>query len=137
MERVLCDEVVLSAMALIDGEEAPIDRAGIDRHVLTCQHCASEIQALRELAETLAPISRAAVAGDVWPAVERQLGRPGAIPSGLVLTAGSACLLAWRALEGATLDPLALWTRPVTIGVAVLVFLCLRVNPFRVDPRLV
>jgi hypothetical protein len=47
------------------------------------------------------------------------------------------CLVAWRVLEAATLDPLALWTRPVIIGVVVLVFLCLRANPFRIDPQLV
>jgi hypothetical protein len=35
------------------------------------------------------------------------------------------------------MDPLSLWTRLVTVGIAVLVFLCLRVNPFRVEPRLV
>ena len=33
--------------------------------------------------------------------------------------------------------PLTWWTRPVTLGVAALLFLCLRVNPFRVEPRLV
>jgi hypothetical protein len=46
-------------------------------------------------------------------------------------------LLAWRALEAATLDPLTWWTRPVIVAVAALLFLCLRVNPFRVEPRLV
>ena len=92
---------------------------------------------LRSLAERLSPISRAAVTADVWPAIERQLDRPDAISPGLVLTAGSMFLLAWRALEAATMDPLTWWTRPVTVGVAALLFLCLRVNPFRVEPRLV
>jgi anti-sigma factor RsiW len=136
MEPVQCDAIVVSAMALMDGEAAPIDRAEIDLHMLTCRRCATEIETLRSLAERLAPVSRAAVTADLWPAIEAKLDRTAAIPAGLVLTAGSVCLLAWRGLEAATMDPLALWTRPVTIGVAVLLFLGLRANPFRVDPRL-
>lgn len=137
MDRAQCDAIVVSAMALMDGETAPIDRAGIDVHIATCRRCATEIEKLHSLAERLAPFNRAVVTADVWPAIEAQLDRPAVIPAGLVLTAGSVCLLAWRALEAAMIDPLALWTRPVSIGVAVLVFLCLRVNPFRVEPRLV
>ena len=137
METPRCDAIVLSAMAWMDGETGPIDRAAIDVHVRTCPHCASEIEALRSLAKTLSPVSRAAVTANVWPAIEAQLDRPSAIPSGLVLTAGALFLLGWRVLEAATIDPLAWWTRPVTVGVAALLFLCLRVNPFRVEPRLV
>jgi len=137
METPRCDAIVLSAMAWMDGEVAPIDRAEIDAHMLTCRHCASEIAALRLLAERLAPASRAAITADVWPAIEAHLDRPRAIPAGVVLTAVAVFLLAWRALEAAAMDPLTWWTRPVTVGVAVLLFLCLRVNPFRVEPRLV
>ena len=137
MDTPQCDAIVLSAMALMDGETAPIDRGVIDAHILTCRHCASEIEALRSLAETLTAVNRAAVTADVWPAIEAQLDRPDAIPAGLVLTAGSVCLLAWRALEAATMDPLTWWTRPVAVGVAALLFLCLRANPFRIEPRLV
>lgn len=137
METAHCDAIIVSAMALMDSEAAPIERAEVDRHMLTCGHCASEIEALRSLRERLAPVSRAPVTGDVWPAIDAQLDRHDAIPVGLVLTAGSVFLLAWRALEAATMDPLTLWTRPVTVGVAALLFLCLRVNPFRVEQRLV
>ena len=137
MDTPQCDAIVVSAMALMDGEAVPIDRAEIDAHVLTCRRCASELEALRSLAERLAPIRRSAVTADVWPAIEAQLDHTPAVPPVLVLTAGSVCLLAWRALEAATMDPLALWTRSVAVGVAVLVFLCLRDNPFRVEPRLV
>jgi anti-sigma factor RsiW len=136
MESPQCDAIVLSAMAWMDGEVAPIDRAEIDVHMLTCRHCASEIAALRLLAERLAPLSRAAVSADLWPAIEPHLG-PRGIPAGLLLTAAAVFLLAWRALEAAAMDPLTWWTRPVTVGVAVILFLCLRVNPFRVEPRLV
>ena len=137
MDTPRCDAIVLSAMALMDGETAPIDRAEIDVHIRTCHHCASEIQMLRSLAKRLSAVSRGAVTADVWPAIEKQLDRPASISPGLVLTAGSMFLLAWRALEAATMDPLTWWTRPVTVGVAALLFLCLRVNPFRVEPRLV
>ena len=137
MDTPRCDVIVLSAMALMDGETAPIDRAEIDVHIRTCHHCASEIQMLRSLAKRLSAVSRGAVTADVWPAIEKQLDRPASISPGLVLTAGSVFLLAWRTLEAATMDPLTWWTRPVTVGVAALLFLCLRVNPFRVEPRLV
>jgi anti-sigma factor RsiW len=137
METPRCDAIVLSALAWMDGESAPIDRAEIDAHVRTCGRCASEIAALRLLAERLAPVSRAAVTADVWPAIEARLDRPRAIPAGLVLAAAAVFLLAWRALEAAAMDPLTWWTRPVTVGVAAVLFLCLRVNPFRVEPRLV
>jgi anti-sigma factor RsiW len=137
MDTPQCDAIIVAAMAWMDGEAAPIDRAEIDVHILTCRHCASEIETLRSLAERLAPVSRAAVTADVWPAIEAQLDRPHAIPAGLVLTAAAVFLLAWRALEAAAMDPLTWWTRPVTVGVAALLFLYLRVNPFRVEPRLV
>jgi anti-sigma factor RsiW len=137
MDTPQCDAIVASAMALMDGESGPIDRVEIDAHILTCRQCASDIDALRALTERLAPLGRAAVTADVWPAIEAQFDRPSAIPAGLVLTAASVLLLAWRALEAAAMDPLTWWTRPVTVGVAALLFLCLRVNPFRVEPRLV
>jgi len=136
MDRTQCDAIVVSAMALMDGEAAPIGRAEIDRHLLTCRRCASEIETLRSLAERLAPISRTAVHADVWPAIEAELHRPAGIPAGLMLTAAAVLLVGWRTLEAATIDPLAPWTRLVTVGVAVLVFLGLRVNPFRVEPQL-
>ena len=69
MDRTQCDAIVVSAMALLDGERVPIDRAEIDRHVLSCRRCASEIETLRSLAERLAPMSRVTVHGDCWPAV--------------------------------------------------------------------
>ena len=137
METPQCHAIVLSAMAWMDGEVGPIDRDEIDAHMLNCRHCASEIDALRSLAERLGSVSRAVVTADVWPAIETQLERPGAMPAGLVLTAGCMFLLVWRALEAAAMDPLTWWTRPVTMGVAALLFLGLRVNPFRVEPRLV
>jgi hypothetical protein len=137
MKTPQCDEIVLSAMASMDGEAALIDHAEIDAHILTCRHCASEIAALRLVAERLAPVSRAAVTADVWPAIEADLNRPRAIPAGFPMTAAAVFLLAWRALEAAAMDPLTWWTRPVTVGIAALLFLCLRVNPFRVEPRLV
>jgi anti-sigma factor RsiW len=137
MDTPQCDAIVLSAMAWMDGEAAPIDRAEIDRHLLSCRRCASQIEMLRLLAETLAPLSRAAVTADVWPAIAGQLERRDSARTGFVLTAGSLLLVVWRALEAAMIDPLTLWTRPVTIGIAALLFLCLRVNPFRVEQRLV
>lgn len=137
MRTPQCDAIVFSAMASMDGEVAPIGRAEIEVHVLTCRYCAEEIAGLHLLAERLAPASRAEVAADLWPAIEPHLDRPGAIPAGLVLTAAAMFLLAWRALEAAAFDPLTWWTRPVTVGIAALLFLCLRVNPFRVEPRLV
>ena len=137
METPQCHAIVLSAMAWMDGEVGPIDRDVIDAHGLTCRHCASEIGALRLLAERLAPVSRVAISHDVWPAIEAHLGRSRTIPAGLVLTAAAVFLLAWRALEAAAMDPLTWWTRPVAMGIAALLFLYLRVNPFRVEPRLV
>jgi anti-sigma factor RsiW len=136
MDRAQCDAIVASAMALMDGEAAPIDRAEIDRHLLTCQRCASEIEALRSLAARLEPLSRTTVHADVWPALETRLPRSAGIPAGFVLAAAGVFLVAWRTLEAATIDPLAPWTRLVTLGIAALVFLCLRVNPFRVEPHL-
>jgi anti-sigma factor RsiW len=137
MDTSQCDAFVLAAMAWLDGESAPIDRAEIDRHILTCRQCASQIEALRLVAERLAPLSRAAVTADVWPAIETQLEPRDSIRTGFVLTAASLFLVVWRALEAAMIDPLTLWTRPVTVGIAALLFLCLRANPFRVEPRLV
>ena len=137
MDTSRCDAVVVSAMALMDGEAAPLDRADIDAHILTCRGCASEIDALRSLTERLAPASRKAVTADMWPAIEATLERHVAVPAGLVLAAGSVFLLAWRTLEASALDPLTWWTRPVIVAVAALVFLCLRANPFRVEPQLV
>jgi anti-sigma factor RsiW len=137
MKTSQCDAIVLSAMAWMDGESAPIDRAEIERHILTCRQCALQIEALRLAAERLAPLSRAPVTADAWPAIQTQLNRRDSIRTGFVLTAAFLFLVVWRALEAAMIDPLTLWTRPVTVGIAALLFLCLRVNPFRIESRLV
>ena len=137
MDTPQCDAIVLSAMAWMDGETAPIDRAEIDvPHSHVPPLCVGDRSASFACGE-LSPVSRAAVTADVWPAIEAQLDRPDAIPPSLVLTAGSVFCSPGGPLEAATMDPLAWWTRPVAVGVAALLFLCLRVNPFRFEPRLV
>ena len=137
MDTPQCDAIVVSAMAWMDGETAPIDRAEIDATFSP----AATVRRRSKRFVRLRRGSRPSAVRRSPPMCGRRSKRnstgPRAIPAGLVLTAGSVFLLAWRALEAATMDPLTLWTRPVTVGVAVLVFLCLRVNPFRVEPRLV
>ena len=135
MPTTPCEAVILDAMALLDGEPPTLSAADVEAHLSICERCASELEQLRSATVALARVRRAPVVADLWPTVSSR-------SSGLstrrwaVAVAVFVSLILWRAFEQAAVDPLALWSRLVAIALATLLFVFLRANPFRVEPRL-
>jgi anti-sigma factor RsiW len=130
-----CEAVILDAMALLDGERPTLPLAEVEAHLSTCERCASELEQLRSATVALARVHRAPVVADFWPMVSsRSTGvsaRRWAVAIAVLIS-----LVLWRVFEQAAVDPLALWSRLVAIALVTLLFVFLRANPFRVEPRL-
>jgi anti-sigma factor RsiW len=135
MSTTSCEAVILDAMALLDGEPPTLSAAEVEEHISICERCASEIEQLRSATVALARVHRAPVVADLWPMVSSRLT---GVSAGrwAVTIAVFISLILWRAFEQAAVDPLALWSRLVAIALATMLFVFLRANPFRVEPRL-
>jgi anti-sigma factor RsiW len=135
MATTSCEAVILDAMARLDGEQPTLSAAEIEAHISTCGRCASELEQLRSTAVALARVHRAPVMADMWPMVSSRLNGVSASRWGVAIAVFISLIL-WRVFEQAAVDPLALWSRLVAIALATVLFVFLRANPFRIEPRL-
>jgi anti-sigma factor RsiW len=135
MSITSCEAVILDAMARLDGEQPTLFAAEVEAHISGCERCASELEQLRVAAVALARVHRAPVVADTWPVVSSRLTGVSASRRGVAI-AVFVSLILWRVFEQAAVDPLALWSRLVAIALATVLFVFLRANPFRIEPRL-
>ena len=135
MSTTTCEAVILDAMAQLDGERQTLSEAEVEAHISSCEKCASELEQLRSAPVVLARVHRAPVVADLWPMVSSRLTGVSARRWAVTITVLTSLVL-WRAFEQAAVDPLALWSRLVVIALATVLFVSLRANPFRVEPKL-
>ncbi len=72
-QRFSCEEFRIAAMALADGEAAPLDHEQVKQHVATCDNCRVELQRMDIQESFDASTQRAPQSADVWQRVRNQL----------------------------------------------------------------
>lgn len=127
-------EKTLAVIAMVEGDISPEEPRELEAHLAECPHCRAAIDELHALDATLSCVAAAPARADVWSSLEARL-EPSR-PAGIWLTLIGIGLVGWRAFEMAAVD-LQLWASFAPLGLALVLFIALRVNPFRVEPRLI
>lgn len=120
-----CDEFQMAAMALLDGEVAPLGAEEIHAHVASCDLCGAALADLTSLNATMTRVSYDQPGVDLWPTIrarvapapQRQAAREMTVIIGLAIALGG-----WR-LAQLLVDlpaPVVNSTVPLALVVAVL-----------------
>ncbi len=140
MNKEYCEKIRISAMAIRDGETAPLSGQEIARHLQSCADCRLEIDQQKQAEDILNGRSRRIFAQDVWPeiaaALEETRGRPvqpANVPAFLVLC---LFLLAYKVVEVLPFVTAGVAVKLIPAGVLVLFFSLLKQNPFQINSNL-
>ena len=133
-----CEKVRLAAMAIGDGEESSLGALDIETHLSKCVECRAEIESLGIVTELFSGLKRIRVQTDVWPVVSEGLESATVSSSfkwRLLLLFGIP-LFGYKGLVLIFQTGPTLWLKLVPIIFVVLIFLYLRVNPFKINSEL-
>jgi predicted anti-sigma-YlaC factor YlaD len=133
---VTCDEILMSAMAIADGESPPVPAATVEAHLAGCPSCREQAAGLAATARLLDGGRRAPVAVDLWPDLERRIAAPPSRAAGLApFLALAAVLAGYRVLLAAATVP-ATAVKLLVVAAIVLTFVYVRENPFNIKTEL-
>lgn len=140
MNKEYCEKIRISAMALRDGETAPLSEQEIAGHVQSCADCRIEIDQQKQAAELLNGRSRRVFAQDVWPeiaaALEETKGRHAQPANALPFVLLGLFLLTFKIVEVLPSVTAGVAVKLIPVGVLVLFFGLLKQNPFEINPNL-
>lgn len=137
MKEIECEEVLLAKMAELDGESSAMQADDIDRHLAVCENCQLEFAHLRRVDQSFELHLRREHDAGLWPAVQERIAtRPRA--AGWQTFAVFAVALAALKIIGMSFanDPGWLFGL-VPLALAVVLFVLLRENPFKVNTELI
>jgi hypothetical protein len=94
-----CDEFQMAAMALVDGEAAPMAADEIHAHVVNCEVCTTALAGITSLNAAISRVSYERRDVDLWPTIRASIApapKPDA-PRDMSMIVGLATALgAWR-----------------------------------------
>lgn len=141
MNPMDCENVRQAAMALADGEIAPLNAAEVQAHLSQCSECRHAVEELRSLNRLVDAQSRRVPTVQLWPRIEGRLAAEAASAESVSL-AGKFAVLVTLLLLARTLVLVA--TQPlewvVRLGALTFVlgwFILFRENPFTLQPHLI
>jgi anti-sigma factor RsiW len=126
-----CEQVLVSALALSEGETPVLPQAILERHLDTCDACRRELAAHEATGTLFKSALRKSFQRHLWPAIVLHL-RPHGTRAGMTGVLGIAAVAAC-VLRGGILawSPMLGWLgSAATIIVLSAAFLILRENPF-------
>jgi len=141
MSKIDCATIRQAAMALADGEAAPLSAEQVEAHLAGCPACGRAVEELRSLTRLLDTQSRQRQPVDLWPRIQGPIAgravdcRP-LKPAGM-LVALVLALLCVRGIVLSAAEPSAWVARLVALAFLGGWFFLLRENPFAIQSRLV
>ena len=140
MNKEYCEKIRVSAMAIRDGETAPLSEQEIARHLQSCADCRIEIDQQKQAAELLNGRSRRAFAHDVWPEIataleetKRRSAQPAHVPAFVALC---LFLLTFKIIEVLPSVTAGVAIKLIPAGVLILFFTLIKQNPFEINQNL-
>jgi predicted anti-sigma-YlaC factor YlaD len=132
-DKMTCDEVMISAMALTDGETPPLPAEAVRAHLEVCAACLAWSEGLEHTARIFDACQRRSDPRDLWPALAPSIAPSGARRSRVApFVALAVVLVTYRlVLYGAT--GLAIGLKLTAVAVVVAAFLIARENPFKIE----
>ena len=140
MNKEYCERIRISAMALRDGESAPLSEQEISKHLESCANCRLEIDQQKQAIELLDGRSRRVFAHDVWPeiaaAMEGTNGRFEQPASAIPFVILCLFLLIHKTIEVLPSVTAGVTIKLIPVVVLVLFFGLIKQNPFEINPNL-
>jgi predicted anti-sigma-YlaC factor YlaD len=132
-DETTCDEAMISAMALADGETPPLPVEAVRAHLEACAACRAWSEELDDTARILSACRRRGDPHDLWPALAPCIAPSRARRSPVApFVALAVVLVAFRlVLYGAA--GLAIGLKLTAVAVVVAAFLMSRENPFKIE----
>ena len=135
-DETTCDDVMVSLMALVDGETPPMATEAVRAHLAGCAACSAWSEELADTARLLGACRRPSDPHDLWPALAPRLAPPVArrsrVNTVVHFVVLAAILVAFRLLlYGAAASEIAL--KLTAVALVVVTFLVARENPFKIE----
>jgi predicted anti-sigma-YlaC factor YlaD len=133
-----CEDILMAAMAIFDGERSPVPEAVVEEHLAACGTCRDEMEGMAATARRFDGCHRAEVHADLWPALAPRVAkaarderRPILVPFVLL----AVVLVAARVLLALTPD-VAVAIKLLAVALAIAAFASARENPFTIKTEL-
>lgn len=137
MKQANCEDVLMAAMALADGEkESGLARAEIDAHLAGCENCRFEMEQAAGTIRLLEARARRTHEADLWPEIEKRISKNAKSPAPVLWLLG-ALLIAYKLLEMLPGEAPGHAFRIVPVVIVAAVFILLRENPFKIKTELI
>ena len=140
MNKVNCEVVCMSAMALADGYESELSPDRIKEHLASCEECRREVEHLQALSSLLDRQERRPRTENVWQRIEPRLPHAPASQSAspvlypFILL--GLLLLVYRLVQMIPERDFGFLFKLVPILLVIAAFSYLRENPFKIHPEL-
>jgi predicted anti-sigma-YlaC factor YlaD len=137
MKEITCEKVLMARMTEADGERAELSPDDLQMHLSKCESCAAEAAQMQKLDGMLRRSSRADVAVDLWPSVNRRLDQSTLRVSWQPFVVAAVLLVAYKLFEMIPEEApgMIIQVAPLVIFGALMLFL--RENPFKINSELV
>lgn len=138
MKAMNCDEILMAAMAVSDGEETGLPIAEIKEHIAGCESCGLETAQMELLAQTFANYERREMNADLWPAVSDGIIRSeiARLSGKGVLAVVAVLLVAYKLIELVPYETPGHFLKIAPVIMAVALFIFLKENPFKINTEL-
>jgi predicted anti-sigma-YlaC factor YlaD len=141
MNAFNCETIRQAAMALADGETAPLSAEQVQAHLAGCAECRRAVEEMQSLARVLDAQSHQPQAADLWPGIQGRIAVCAADsrslnPAGMLAVLALVLLLV-RGIVLTTAEPLEWAVRFIALLFVGGWFVLLRENPFAIHPQLV
>ncbi|HEY0762294.1 MAG TPA: hypothetical protein VGD61_07945 [Pyrinomonadaceae bacterium] len=138
MKEITCEDVLMSQMAVADGEQPQFSMQQLSTHIAACGNCQHELKQSEALDQLLAGHTLSEPRVDLWPAVENRIAKRTSAafhwrPFALI----GLLLVVYKLLEMLPARDLGLAFKLVPLVIVVLLFVLIRENPFRINTELV
>ena len=138
MNELSCEDVLMSQMAMADGEEPAVSRDKLAAHVAACANCQHELKQSQALNHVLAGHTLSEPRVDLWPAIENRIAkRSGSVIGWRPFAVIGLLLVIYKLLEMLPARDLGLAFKLVPLVIVVLLFVLIKENPFRINTELV
>jgi predicted anti-sigma-YlaC factor YlaD len=137
MKQANCEDVLMAAMALADGEEETgLSSAQVEEHLARCETCRLETAQVSHTVHLLESSERRVYDADLWPAVEQRISKK-AMPTALVFWALGIALIAYKLFEMLPADAPGYVFRIVPVIAIAAAFIFIKENPFKIKTELI
>lgn len=137
MDKINCEEFLMSKMAEIDGEETQIFAEQTKAHLVSCENCQNQFEEMQIFVNRLKRQKRNNPNPHLWSAIEKRIGvRKTSKVNRKPFVLIGVLLFACKLLEILPEDDPGLAFRFIPLIFVVALFVLIKENPFKINAEL-